>query len=328
MNKDINIVIYSDPHLSARNYGAHRNYPLESLKCLSSVADVVERYNADYCICTGDFTYGRFNTLEYRLSVEKVLQRINSITNNNHYMIKGNHDSASYGMTEYEYYVNKGVFKSSSNLDIGNCHITMVDYHKHLEVEPNISFNPGSVNFILAHDYYKFSSTRMPDYGKPIVLDQFDRWFGADYLICGHVHKQHIFKGSIVKEIDGLQRGHEVIVNYTGSLSRPSYIEGGMDLVGTVGLIKIHKDNGEITYSIVDVELLPLEESFNIEQKEVERQEKIEKENRVDISDIIERLSTHERNIGDPEHIILSLEGVDERYKAKAIELLKNGLAY
>ena len=49
------------------------------------------------------------------------------------------------------------------------------------------------------------------------------------------------------------------------------------------------------------------------------------KNRRLDITDIVQQLNSHERIIGNPEDIIMGLSGVDERYKLKAIELLKLG---
>ena len=56
-----------------------------------------------------------------------------------------------------------------------------------------------------------------------------------------------------------------------------------------------------------------------------EKEKKEEKRNRVDISDIVNRLNTHDGVVGNPEDIIMSMTGVADKYKLKAIELLKLG---
>jgi hypothetical protein len=179
---------------------------------------------------------------------------------------------------------------------------------------------------ILAHDYFKFKDTLVPDFGKAVELDGFTKWFGADYLICGHIHNQLAFDGMIVKDIDGTPHGHRMMVQYPGALSRPAYREGHMDLVGQVILLII-RDTGEMEYNVLDVTLPDLSESFNLEAKAAEKDKKIAKEKRVDISDIINELNSHQRNVGNPEDIIMALTGVDEKYKNKAIDLLKMGQA-
>jgi len=70
-----------------------------------------------------------------------------------------------------------------------------------------------------------------------------------------------------------------------------------------------------------------LSESFNLEEKAEEAKQKEEKEKKVDISDIVQELDAHDRNVGNPEDIIRSMENIDQRYKDKAIDLLERALA-
>ena len=68
------IGIYGDMHLSSKNYGAHRDYPSESLEYFQAITLKTKELGLTYLIGTGDFTYGRFHSLEYRLAIEKELQ--------------------------------------------------------------------------------------------------------------------------------------------------------------------------------------------------------------------------------------------------------------
>lgn len=320
------VLIYGDIHLSSKNYGAHVNYPSESLELFRKITKAAEDNRATHLIGLGDFTYGRFNTLEYREAVELELTKQYQLVNGNHYELKGNHDSASYGMTEYEYYLKRGYIKPSCNMTIGNVHISMFDYGQEKVGTPNIGDPTTSINVVFAHNFFKFKDTMMPDFGKAIELDNFTRWFGVDFLICGHIHSQSSFEGLVVKEIDGQPHGHRMLVQYPGCLSRPSYVENGMDLVGNLILLEI-QDDGQMRYNVLDVELPKLEESFNLSLKQAQKETAQAKEKRVDISDIIQRLNSHNRMIGNPEDIIRSLEGVEDKYKEKAIELLKVGMS-
>ena len=58
-------------------------------------------------------------------------------------------------------------------------------------------------------------------------------------------------------------------------------------------------------------------------KKEEDKERKIEKSNRVDISDVVRQLDSHNRNVGNPEDIIAGMTDIPEKYKEKAIELLK-----
>lgn len=320
------VLIYGDPHLSSKNYGAHVNYAQESLDCYRKITKAVEDNKVTHLIGLGDFTYGRFHTLEYREAVENELIKQYTLVNGNHYELKGNHDTAGYGMTEYEYYIKKGLLKPSCNMTIGDIHFTMIDNGMALKTTPNFGDPDKSINIILAHDYFKFRDTQLPDFGKYTELDNMTNWFDANYLICGHIHSQFAFEGMITKEIDGQVHGNRMMVQYPGAMSRPSFREGHMDLVGQLILLVI-RDNCEMEYNVLDVELPPLEESFNLAEKEAAKETKAAKEKRVDILDIIQQLNSHERNVGNPEDIIEAMVNVDEKYKTKAIELLKMGQA-
>jgi len=315
------IGIYGDIHLSSKNYGAHRDYPTECLEYFTKITDVTRNRKLTHLIGCGDLTYGRFHSLEFRQAVEAQLNEQYALTNGNRYEIFGNHDEAGYGMTERDYYIAKGLIKPSQNMSIGNLNITMVDYGKHLETAPNIVDDMNNINFIIAHDFFKFSTTQVANFGKAIELDNFERWFGADYLVCGHVHKIMSFSGHIVKG----DMVHEMNVHYLGSMSRPSYREGHMDEKGQMLILTLH-DDGSLEYDIESIELWPIDKAFNLEEKEKQQIKKEEKAARVDISDVVKQLDAHDRNVGNPEDIISAMKDIDDKYKNKAVELLKNAL--
>lgn len=316
------IGIIGDMHLSSKNYGAHRDYPTESLDYFHKITEETKNLQLTHLIGLGDFTFGRFHSLEYRLAVEKELQEQYALTNGNRYELRGNHDEAGYGLTERDYYVSKGLFKASCNMNIGNAHITMVDYGKTDETVPNIVDSADSINIILAHDYYKFADTQLPNFGKAIEIDTYEKWFGLDYLVCGHIHKDMEFDGNMIKG----DMVHPVHVNYLGCMMRPAYRDGMMDEKGKILIITLF-DDGKMDVDNHYIDLWALEDAFNLEEKQKQAEKKEEKVSRVDISDIVKQLDTHDRNVGSPEDIIAGMQDVDERYKNKAIELLKNALA-
>lgn len=316
------IAVYGDIHLNSKNYGAHRNYPKESIEYFHGITETVKKYGVTHLIGCGDFSFGRFHSLEYRIAVEKELQEQYELTHGNRYELQGNHDTATYGFTERDFYVEKGLLKPSSNISIGNLNITMVDYGKHLDIQPNIIDDEQHLNFIIAHDFFKFKDSKIANFGKAIDLDDFDKWYGADCLICGHVHKIMQFDGYIRK--DELVR--QVKVYYPGCMTRPSYREGYMDEVGQIILITVD-DVAGVSLDIIEIPLWKLEDSFNLEVKQHEKEVKQQKESRVDISDIVKQLDLHDRNVGNPEDIISSMSGIDDKYKNKAIGLLKQALS-
>ena len=218
-------------------------------------------------------------------------------------------------MTEYEYYVNRGL-KPATDLKIGNVNIYMANYNEYDRIDIASNLNEGEINIILAHNYFKFEDTKLGNYGKAIILDNYVKWYGLDYLILGHIHNNRIFNGNIIK--NGI--GHELIVHYLGCMSRPKYREGLMDDEGHLAFIVIY-DNGEVDYDVIQHPLWDLEKSFNL--VEINKRYNKKQVSKVDISDIVAGLDQHKDIVDDPYLIIKSLN-VDERYKNKAIEYLKD----
>ena len=273
VNELARILVYGDLHLSSKNYGAHNNYPEDSLYALKLVTKYAREYNATHIIGLGDFTFGRFHTLEYRAKVEEELHAQYNLCDGKRYELKGNHDSASYGMTEYDYYILKGLIRPSVNLSIGSVNITMVDSGEYTKTVPNIELSEDKTNILFMHDYFKFSDTNMPDYGKAIELDNFGAWYGVDHIIAGHIHNSEFFEGLMLRTVDGQTHGHRCTVDYLGSMSRPSYREGHTDTLGHLLVFTIY-DNGEYKYDRLDIELPPLAEVFNLTVKEQEKAKK------------------------------------------------------
>ncbi|MBR1454065.1 MAG: metallophosphoesterase [Lachnospiraceae bacterium] len=326
MTEIARILVYGDLHLCSKNYGAHKDYPKDSLNALKIVTDEAKKFNATHIVGLGDFTYGRFNNLEYRSSVEKELNEQYELCKGNRYEIKGNHDSASYGVTEYEYYLSRGLFKSAENLTFGNVHITMVNFGEEDSTTPNIVYceDNSHINIIFMHNFFKFKDTNIPNYGKPQDLDDYVSWFGVDYIVSGHIHTSDVFDGLMTKEINGIKVGHRVLFDYPGSMSRPAYLGDATDKVGHIVEITVY-DDSSIKYDRLDIELPSIEETFNVADKEAEKVREKLKGDKVDISDIVHNLDTGTDSIGKPEDIIRSLVGVPEKYINKALQLLEIG---
>lgn len=308
------VLVYGDIHLSSKNYGSHREYPMESLTFFRNITQRAKEIRATHIIGTGDLTYGRFNTLEYRKQVEKELEEQNEITNGNRFEVEGNHDSASYGMTEYEYYIDKGLLKPSTKLALGNANITMINYGESGKTEI-ITPDASHTNIVIMHDFFKFSDSNIADYGKAMILDSFEPWYGVDYVIGGHIHNWEVFKGSIAK--NGI--AYPTVVHYLGCPNRPAYRPGSMQDTGNYAIISVYEDRTEY-----DVDVFPLwdiAKSFNLEAKE-ERENHTEQK-RVDVSDIVHRLDAHKRVVGEPSEVIMALENIKLEYREKAVQLLK-----
>ena len=323
------VLIYGDLHLLSKNYGSHKDYPAETLDIIDRLGKLAEQESVTHAICLGDFTHGRISSLEYRLKMEDWLSRMNRITGNNHYCLKGNHDVAGYGLTEFEYYVSKGILKPSCNMTIGNAYFTMADYGKLKEVEINKHdpSRPG-YNILLSHDYLSFKDARLPNFGKATLIDNMSKLYPVNFILCGHIHKHMILNGKVESDIqlDGNTYSNDVNIVYTGCLTRPSYTPGATDTIGHVVILTIYAD-GNMEYDLRDFELKPLEESFILSKEDVESDNNASVQQKsVDISDIVYKLDNEDRIVGNPEDIVMAMENEPLQYRNKAIEYLKNAV--
>lgn len=308
------ILIYGDIHLCSKNYGGHNNYPQESLEYFRNITKTAEEMGVTHIIGLGDLTFGRFNSLEYRKEVEDELIKQYNLTKGNRFELKGNHDSATYGMTEYEYYVEKGLIKPSTNLQIGKLNLSMID-NGQIGKTQIIPADPNKINVLLVHDYVKFEDTDLPNYGEATILNNMGDWFGIDFIIAGHIHGRSLFEGYIISNA----QSHKTFVHYPGCPCRPAYIKNRIQTDSSYAILTVD-DNGEVNYQIHVFELWPVEKSFNLAALAAEKEAKELKH--IDVSDIAENLNKHERIAGDPEEIIMSLTNFDLAQRQAAIELL------
>lgn len=307
------IMFSGDIHLCSRNYGGHNNYPQESLHYFKRLNEIAKENNITHDIRLGDFTYGKFNDLQYRTDIEKELKKAKEQVNGNLYILKGNHDISSTGMTEYEFYLNAKWFNGSTNITIDNVNINMLNYG---DIEkPIIEPSKNSIDIIVGHDYYKFSDTQLPNYGNAIEIDNKIKWFGVDLILLGHIHNFHKFKGVIVK--DGV--GHPTVVEYLNCPCRPSYQEG-LDEDWHLFFLDIMQD-GTVKVNEYTEPLLNISECFNFDKMQTKKE--VEEQKRIDLSDIIQRVGNYTSMTGDPEIVIQNMTDVEEKYKQKALELLR-----
>lgn len=312
--------IYGDLHLYSENYGGHRDYASESLIYLRKITELTKNLGLTHLIGLGDFSFGNFRKLTYRKAVEAELAEQYKLVNGNRWELFGNHDFLPKDISERDYYIGKGLLKSSENITIGHMNINMVDNGKVYNTP--VVIDNDHTNIVLAHDYFKFNGINLPNYGDAIILDNFEPWYGADYLICGHIHKCMAFNGSIVKG----DKAHQMMVDYPGCAMRPAFIRSGLDEKVHISVFTEYSD-GRVEFSVSNIELLPIEESFNLEKIEKKFIKEEEKPQSIDISDMVYNLDKHERVVGTPEVIIGNMQGIPDTWKNKAIELLKSAVS-
>ena len=307
------IMFTGDDHLSSKNYGGHYDYPAESLHYFKMLTGLAKEYGATHWIGLGDFTYGRFGAdLTYRKQVEDELAKQLELMHGNRWIIKGNHDKASSGMTEYEFYAGR-LFRTSEDLELDNLIIHMKDYGD----LSGINTSDGKVHVLATHGLFTFKNSNLPNFGASTLLDDKADWFGLPYIICGHIHEEHILQGHIGNGTNA----YPTVVHYLPCLSRPAYHGDDTPTKGAISFIDVY-DNSALDYKRQEIELLPLGQCFNIQKMtdEKEHSDHIS----IDLSDITKNLVERKISAGNPEDVIMAMDDINLKYRKKAVELLKN----
>ena len=313
------VLVVGDLHMSWKDYGMHLNYPKETMDMFDNIANIVETGGFTHCILTGDLAFGRFVKLEYRKRFDELCEKINKATGNNLYSLKGNHDEAGYGMTEYEYYVSNGVIKPSQNLTLGKCKITMIDYGKIGTVEVNKA-DANETGVVICHDMVEFNKNDAPEFMKPIIIGDMPKFFGTKLVVMGHIHNYYEKAGSI-KDADGVMSSNCALM-CLGSPTRPQYTEPVDD---KAHFLVIECTDEGVGLQRMEIEQPPVEEIFNLEQKEIKEEKERIKEMRVDISNVIANLASYDNSGMDMVTMIDNMQ-VDKRYSNKAKELLQSSM--
>ena len=302
-----------DTHLSSRQYGGHNDYPKESLHYFTQLNQIAKDNNITHDIRLGDFSFYKFMDLQYRTQVEEQLKTANKQVNGNLYILKGNHDISSTGMTEYEFYLGGGWFRPATNITIDKVNISMLNYGE--QFKEILTPSRYTVDIIVGHDYYKFQDTQLPNYGNAIILDNKSDWYGVDLILLGHIHQYHKFKGSIIKD----NKSYDTVVEYLNCPCRPSYQEG-LDDKWHIFILNIY-ENHTVSVEELEIPLLSLSNSFNFAKIDTKKDTTAQK--RIDLTEIIQRVGSYTNTIGDPEIAIRNMTDIDDKYKQKALDLLR-----
>lgn len=311
------IMIEGDKHFCSKNYGGHRDYANEVVAYDKMVLNLIEKEGITHYINCGDFSYGRFHTLEYRGIIDELLAKRKELLGNNVWFIRGNHDKESSGKTEYEYYLEKGAFRGAETLDFGigtaggGLHIEMKNYGE----IGTFTAVQGASNILIGHGLYTSKDDDMNDFGKPNVnLDECEAWKDVDLIFTGHIHTEHFLKTKVC--------GKDIAIHYLPCLARPSYMRDGMPAYASIDIITVYDDKVDVER--YQMELLPLDVSFDLEAIKRKDAETDEKERvAVDVKEVAQRMEQHVMEASDPVAVIEHAVDIPEEVKTIAVELLK-----
>jgi DNA repair exonuclease SbcCD nuclease subunit len=260
--------VYGDIHLSTRNRAKHRSYPDETLHYFKFITEQAEKLNVDCIIGLGDLTYGNFTNLKFREIFEELLDRQIAQTSGERYELRGNHDMINSGYSEYDFYVARGKLRGQQSVIKGErVDVYMLDYGTptlySAESGQHLDFDDSKVSVVLFHDFLRFRDSKITGYGDGYIIEELPGLKGANWYIGGHIHDTLSDTGP---------NGSRLF--YPGALARPT-VKGGVPETGA--LVLIDTESKAESVQIYEIELFPVEESFDLQRVERAKAEQLRK---------------------------------------------------
>ena len=205
------VMVIGDMHLSDSFKGSHKNYRESCIRLMALTLENVKKESPSKIVFLGDFIGSaekNIRTRTFFVEVIHFLQELNDITNNNVYMVLGNHDIGGSNITDVNMLIELGLLKHVSYFDMvdkdvkGNdkllARFHIIDYGAQRNV--TLSMAEGDVsNVVLGHDDYAFTYNEATHYGTDVILSNMVEWEGVELVLSGHIHKPstEIRKGRI-----------------------------------------------------------------------------------------------------------------------------------
>lgn len=212
-------MVVGDLHVSDKPSNRHRNY-LES--CINFLNDITQRIrdeNITHLFLLGDLvgrtTEKNFQERETMLYFVKVLQVWNSLTNNNVFAVKGNHDMGK-SLTDFELFEGMGLIKTPSTYDLGCVRFHLISYGDH---NRKIELREDGYNIALMHTQLMVDgkTTWLTRAADEVDLTSLHNLEGVSLILAGHIHEPS------PRPITTSIRGTEVTLFYPGCGTRPKY---------------------------------------------------------------------------------------------------------
>lgn len=265
------ILIIGDLHISDRHRGRHKSYVKVCLEFMYTILSVAKEQKPKAIIFLGDIVGVREKTIRTRaflLELCAFFATLNSITDNNVYSLKGNHD---FGQnSEFDFLKGLNCFKTTDEvkyLDIYNkegnvdTRFHFVDYGA--EKEP-IDLRVGSSNVVLCHNNIKIPGQTIwyPDC-PGFELSTMLNWEGVDMIIAGHIHDAS--PSFNVGQING----KEVYLFYPGCGTRPIYSKNIYEKVWFVKFF-FNEEEDCVDYEPIEIKLADPETVFFTDNGKIE----------------------------------------------------------
>lgn len=268
----LRILVYGDIHLSTRNRAKHISYPDESLHYFEFITEQAEKLDVDCIVGLGDLTYGNFTNLKFRAIFEELLERQIKQTKGWRYELEGNHDQTGAGYSERDFYTERGKIKTAERIVGQHVVVDMLNYGDLAKYTAQggmcIDQDKSKKHVVLCHDFLYFRESPIKGYGDGYIIEELVGLKGADWIIGGHIHDMLSDKGMV-------HGGNSCVLFYPGSMPRP--VTKG-DVMEKAALLVIDTDVEKDFVSIYEVDLLPLEVSYDLQRVEKAKNDQLRKQ--------------------------------------------------
>lgn len=217
------ILIFGDLHLSATYEGQHISYPRDCFDNMERIKEICNKEKPSAVCFLGDLIGVNERTIRDRQFFMRVMQffvYLNTLTNNNVYSVKGNHDAGDF--TDFDFLLGMGLIKNPKYLDYyssSGSHEVRFHFVNYGYEGFNLDLtedSEGVSNVVLGHaDYYIDGVTNWYSAGSAVEVGRLDNFCGVELIISGHIHtpSTDILYAS-------MKDGSSVGLLFTGSPSR------------------------------------------------------------------------------------------------------------
>lgn len=326
------VVVFGDTHLSAIFKGNHKDYQEECLDSMARMIEIVKDEKPNAVVLLGDLigvSERSIRDKRFLLEVTVWLQTLNNLTDNNVFIVRGNHDIGDF--PDFEYFKGVGLLKTPTEVDHFVDGQLMVRYHfvgygeekRPLRYE---GVENGVHQIVFGHNDYSISGVTNWYYSKNgVEMSTLGNFEHVSWIISGHIHlpSPDIYSQTI--------NGNDVALFYPGAVNRVSASETYEDCF----YYKLFYNDEEegFDYEIKRFGLKPASEVFEevveLKTEEEQEEERLKAEANKRLTDILNEAMTYRLHSGNLiEQIDRIPQASDEvksiakRYLQSAIEMV------
>lgn len=312
------VLIVPDLHISDVYNGKHKDYFSNCVSCLEMLTQTIIDKQITHVYCLGDWVGIKEKNLRSRdalFYLISVLQKWNTLTNNNVYSIVGNHDIGS-SITDFNFLVSLGYIKVVDTLDIGCLRLHGLGYGNE---KRQVELDDSKYNIALMHNNLQVEGqTNWFRAGVGIELSSLENLYGITMVIAGHIHNPS------VKWVSTSIKDKDISLFYPGNMTRPAKDPNIWNK--SYGII-FSVDDNQVNLETVEYNLTPAEELFSQTYDDVAETEDDIYENVINIEELSAVLDELQQyNLcgeGDYKSQIKKLAGIDKEAADLALEYVE-----